>query len=257
MNRSITKEIRDQLNAFCNEAEELNSETFIYRWSKKVTSFLKTVFASEVVDEFLSLKHENLWDQLAMRLGYIKGLIAKASIFTSQNKKDFDKRDISTVNIGHKHISYETKKIFVVHGRNNEIKETVARFLEKIGLTPIILHEQPNSGRTIIEKFEVYSSDISFAVVLLTPDDVGRINKKNSKLQPRARQNVILELGYFMGRLGRSRVCALYNKEVELPSDYQGIVYIVLDKKGAWKIKLAQELKQSKLPIKFEGLVSG
>ncbi|MCD6153547.1 MAG: nucleotide-binding protein, partial [Syntrophobacterales bacterium] len=121
--------------------------------------------------------------------------------------------------MGHEDCGYEAKKIFVVHGRNNEIKEAVARFLEKIGLSPIILHEQPNSGRTIIEKFEQYSNDISYAVVLLTSDDIGGIKDKNPKLQPRARQNVILELGYFMGRLGRSRVCALYDKGVELPSD--------------------------------------
>jgi len=92
---------------------------------------------------------------------------------------------------------------------------------------------------------------------LLTSDDIGGIKDKNPKLQPRARQNVILELGYFMGRLGRSRVCALYDKGVELPSDYQGILYIVLDKEGAWKTKLAQELIHSKLPIKLEGLVGG
>ena len=104
----------------------------------------------------------------------------------------------------------------------------MARFLEKLGLQPIILHEQPNSGRTIIEKFETYSSDISFAIVLLTPDDIGGINENDQEQQPRARQNVIMELGYFMGRLGRTRVCALHKGGVELPSDYQGVVYIAM-----------------------------
>jgi len=146
MVRSITKEIRDRLDSFCKEAEELDSEPFVDRWSDKVTSFLKTVFGTETVDEFLSLKHQNPWNQLAMRLGYIQGLVAKASLLTSQEKNGVYQQ-IDT-NIEHEDCGYEAKKIFVVHGRNNEIKEAVARFLEKIGLSPIILHEQPNSGRT-------------------------------------------------------------------------------------------------------------
>lgn len=139
----------------------------------------------------------------------------------------------------------------------NEAKETAARFLEKIGLKPVILHEQQNSGRTLIEKFETYSGDIAFAVVLLTPDDVGAANTASRSLRPRARQNVILELGYFMGRLGRAGVCALHKGGIELPSDYQGIVYIEMDPPGAWKAKLAQELIEAKVSIDLAGLVGG
>ena len=104
-----------------------------------------------------------------------------------------------------------SRKVFIVHGHDNEAKERVARFLEKLGLEPIILHEKASSGRTIIEKFETYSGDIAFAVVLLTPDDVGCAALSRENQKPRARQNVILELGYFLGRLGRVRICALYN----------------------------------------------
>jgi predicted nucleotide-binding protein len=98
------------------------------------------------------------------------------------------------------------------------MKESVARFLEKLDLRPIILHEQPNKGRTVIEKFEAHS-DVGFAVVLLTPDDVGGLASSPDKLSRRARQNVILELGYFIGKLGRAKVCALYKEGVEIPSD--------------------------------------
>ncbi|MEE8356570.1 MAG: nucleotide-binding protein, partial [Anaerolineales bacterium] len=102
----------------------------------------------------------------------------------------------------------DSKKIFIVHGRDEEAKDSLARFLEKLGLEVIILHEQPNQGRTIIEKFEDYS-DVGFAVVLLTPDDIGgRAN--DLELLPRARQNVVFELGFFIGALGRERVCALH-----------------------------------------------
>ena len=136
-----------------------------------------------------------------------------------------------------------TKEVFVIHGRDNEAKETVARFLEKLALTPVILHEQPNQGRTIIEKFEQHAQ-VGFAVALLTPDDVGALKNEEKKLKPRARQNVVFELGYFLGRLGRKRVCALIKGNVEPPSDYDGVVYISLDD-GGWKMNLIRELKNS------------
>ncbi|APX99917.1 TIR domain-containing protein [Lacinutrix venerupis] len=135
----------------------------------------------------------------------------------------------------------DNEKVFIVHGHNNEVKLDVARTLEKLGLSPIILHEQPNSGKTIIEKFEDYA-DVGFAIVLLTDDDLGKA-KKEEQLNTRARQNVILELGYFIGKLGRERVCPLYANGVELPSDLSGVLYVELDKPGNWKIKLAKELK--------------
>jgi Predicted nucleotide-binding protein containing TIR-like domain len=132
-------------------------------------------------------------------------------------------------------------KVFVVHGHDGEMRETVARFIEKVGLAGIILHERPNKGRTIIEKFEA-NGDVGFVVVLLTPDDEG--GKIGGAAQKRARQNVILEWGYFIGRLGRSRVCALKKGDVELPSDILGIVRETFDEHGAWKHKLAKELEE-------------
>jgi predicted nucleotide-binding protein len=142
-----------------------------------------------------------------------------------------------------------TRDLFVVHGRNEACRETVARFLEKLKLHPIILHEQPNKGRTIIEKFVDYS-DVSFAVVLLTADDRGGLSDTPfEKQEPRARQNVILELGFFLGRLGRDRVCALYEDGIEIPSDYDGVIFIPFDKAGAWRMLLAREIKEARLPI--------
>ena len=118
-------------------------------------------------------------------------------------------------------------------------------------MQPIILHEKPDAGRTIIEKFEAYS-DVGFAVVLLTADDKGCAKSKDSTLQPRARQNVIFELGFFIGRLGRARVCALYREGVEIPSDYQGILYTAIDSGGAWKLKLVKELRAAGLKVEVE-----
>ena len=108
-----------------------------------------------------------------------------------------------------------------MHGREEEPREAVARFLERLGFQPIILHEQANQGRTVIEKVED-NSDVGFAVIILTPDDMG--NLKGEEPQPRARQNVLLELGYFIGKLTRKRVCTLKVGELEIPSDWRGVV---------------------------------
>jgi predicted nucleotide-binding protein len=139
------------------------------------------------------------------------------------------------------------RSVFVVHGRDEGKKEAVARFLSTLDLVPIILHEQPNQGRTLIEKFEAHA-DVSFAVVILTGDDVG--GPTNSDIErPRARQNVVFELGYFVGRLGRKRVCTLYEEQVEIPSDFSGVVYVPLDPAGAWRTLLARELRAASFEI--------
>ena len=139
--------------------------------------------------------------------------------------------------------------VFLVHGHDEAIIHETARLLERFGLDLIILREQPNSGRTIIEKFVDYS-DVGFAVVLLTGDDRGGVKSLASgEHKLRARQNVILELGFFLGKLGRSRVCALYEEGVEIPSDYGGVLFLPLDRAGAWRLALARELKAAGLDI--------
>jgi predicted nucleotide-binding protein len=135
----------------------------------------------------------------------------------------------------------DRSKVFIVHGHEDAPREAAARLIEKLGLEPIILHEQTSRGMTVAEKLEAHG-DVGFAVVIMTPDDVGR-DKAESHDNERARQNVILELGYFLGRLGRDRVCALKKGDVEIPSDFDGVVYTPLDTHGAWRVALARELK--------------
>ncbi|MEJ0092105.1 MAG: nucleotide-binding protein [Methylocella sp.] len=144
------------------------------------------------------------------------------------------------------------RQVFIVHGHNGEAREAVSSFLRKIDFTPVILHEQSNRGRTVIEKFEAHA-DVAFAVVLLTPDDIG--GPKDGALLPRARQNVILELGYFIGKLGRKNVCAIKHGDVELPSDIFGVVWTPFDAYGAWTMALAKELKAAGHAIDWDKVV--
>lgn len=141
---------------------------------------------------------------------------------------------------GEELICFDNKKVFIVHGHDDGMKNTVARFVERLGLEAVILHEQENKGLTIIEKFE-RSSAVGFAIVLYTPCDMG--GKVGTEQKPRARQNVVLEHGYFIGKLGRERVLALHSDEVELPSDLQGILYTSYDASGSWKYALAKEMR--------------
>ena len=147
-----------------------------------------------------------------------------------------------------------TKQVFVVHGRDEGTKNIVARFLETLSLEPVILQEQPNEGRTIIEKFEEYAQ-AGFAVILCTPDDVGALATEQEGLTLRPRQNVVLEWGFFLGRIGRERVCALVKGNVEIPSDYAGVVYIDLDDSGGWNMKLARELSKAGLSVDLNRLL--
>jgi len=146
--------------------------------------------------------------------------------------------------------SNPSRKVFVVHGRDEGKREAVCRLLERLQLAPIVLHEQPNQGRTVIEKCEDHA-DVDFGVVLITSDDLGKLTDAQ-ELKPRARQNVILELGYFIGKLGRSRVCALYEDGVELPSDIPGIAYVSLG--NSWQFELARELKAAQIEVDLNKL---
>jgi predicted nucleotide-binding protein len=156
------------------------------------------------------------------------------------------------------------KDIFIVHGRDHKPMKELKVMLWKFGLNPIVLHEQPSGSRTIVEKLEKYS-DVGYAFIILTPDDIGIStneiptkkalmtitiatgedqNKPSEFLKPRARQNVVLEFGYFIGKLGRDRVCCLYKGDIELPSDMHGIVYIPFKKSvKECKDKIIKELK--------------
>lgn len=145
--------------------------------------------------------------------------------------------------------------VFLVHGHDGVAKHDVARFVERItGKPPVILDEQANRGQTLVEKFETHATTAAYAIVLVTPDDVGRVNGTDPATeQPRARQNVVFELGYFFGKLGRDRVAVL-NSGVEKPSDVDGLAYIGYPA-GNWQVELAKELHMAGVPVDMTRLL--
>ena len=133
------------------------------------------------------------------------------------------------------------------------VKSNVTRILEKLGIEFMILHEKANEKNMLKDIIE-NNADAAFAIVLLTGDDLGK-NQKESNLNPRARQNVILELGYFIGKLGTNRVCALYDSKIELPGDKHDLVYIPFDSSDHWQIDLAKKLKAAGHRIDINNII--
>jgi predicted nucleotide-binding protein len=118
-----------------------------------------------------------------------------------------------------------SRDVFIVHGHDGELKNELARFLEKLEFNPVILHEQPDRGRTVFAKLTGELRNVGYAFILLTPDDVGAAKASAATPSPRARQNVVFEHGLFVGHLAPDRVCAILKGNVEIPSDLAGIVY--------------------------------
>jgi predicted nucleotide-binding protein len=138
--------------------------------------------------------------------------------------------------------------VLLIHGRDEGMKESISEFLEKLKLHTIVLHEQPDGGKSMMEK-SGESPDIHFAIILLTPDDIASPRNKPKERQTRVSQNVIFEFGYFLSRLGHGRVCAVYKEGVEIPSDYPGVVTIPMDSRGGWRLLVAKEIKQAGMEI--------
>lgn len=222
--------------AFC--AWKTSAERFLIKRygeeSFEYQNFLKTAFKPRVMVSSQDL------------VGVCKnGLIATKIVFEEYLGEMTDEPSAPPVATP----DYSADRVFIVHGHDGELKHAVARLVEKQGLEAIILSEQANKGKTIIEKFEE-NSDVGGAICLFTADDFGRA-KTSLDDQPRARQNVVFEAGYFMGKLGRSRVVIIAESGMELPSDMQGIVYA---DKNNWEIDALKELKEMGYAIDFNKL---
>lgn len=145
---------------------------------------------------------------------------------------------------------HDTSKVFVVHGHDGELRESVARLLEKQGITPVVLFEQANLGSTIIEKFEEHS-DVGAAICLFTGDDAV-VGDTSEPAKQRARQNVVFETGYFIGKLGRRRVVVIADRGVEMPSDLSGVLYV---SKNNWQLDVLRELAGQGFDVDLNALL--
>ena len=175
----------------------------------------------------------------------LRAIASKLRMYLIMGDVNPTSNEISAVNAN----KQKSKKVFIVHGHDNEAVQEMARTLEKDGFEPIVLHEQPDAGLTIIEKIERFT-DVGYAVVLYTECDKGRDkNDPVDKEKYRARQNVVFEHGYLIGKLGRNSVSALIKGCVDTPGDINGVVYIDMDKNGAWKMQLAKNMQDVGLPV--------
>lgn len=233
------------------------------KWHEDVKSAIKYMFGdrSDEMQTFLRIKYRALSSRRRRanhRDAYLNGLKASDALISSfvdrithywEDNGRATRPDENSEVVGF----FDSNQVFVVHGRDQGALAEVKQFLGQLGVEPVILQELPNQGRTIIEKFEDHSH-VGFAVVLCTPDDDGGLASEDAERLPRARQNVVFEWGFFIGKLGRDRVCALIKGDVEIPSDYSGVLYVEMDERGAWRLDLAKELKEAQYAVDLNNL---
>lgn len=246
------KKIIDEADRLARQGVFTNSPAF-QSWYNLTERFLLNKYGKDSI-ELSNLRHTKFAPQnysdirqllakcseglLACKLtfqGYLEEL-KEESINGQDTEQTFQEKDFS--------------KIFIVHGHDGELQQAVARLIEKQGIEAIILSEQANKGKTIIEKLEE-NSDVSCAICLFTPDDTGKANNETN-YKARARQNVVLEAGYFMGKLGREHVVYIAKEGIELPSDLQGVVYTNANN---WQFDLLKELREIGYPMDFNKLL--
>lgn len=214
-------------------------------WKTRVRTILESQFGfdSQV------MKNIDQGEKVGVIGGSYEHFFQAHGFYLGAIKAGIDLIDIKPSKSLKKENSFLSNKIFIVHGHDELLKNQTESLLRGFGLEPIILHQKPDEGLTIIEKLEKHSN-VGYAFILLTPDDTGYPNTEASKpenerkIELRARQNVIFEFGYFAGKLQRNRVCCLYKEGVELPTDLDGIIYKKVHKNvSEVGLDIAKELK--------------
>lgn len=245
-------QIMNESTKECIELKTLSKDEVSTHSVKQMEDWLpeaKSTLAS--ITNYGNAKYKQLAEQiLKVNSLYdtIRGFTISKLIYYQQTLKKIKEKNLMKEQLCNAKLS--TEKVFIVHGHNDEKKESVARLIEKQGIKAIILHEQVNQGGTIIEKFE-RNSDVGCAIFLFTADDMGRAITATDE-KKRARQNVVFEAGYFIGKLGRERVILIADSEVEMPSDLQGVVYT---NSNDWRFSVLKELKAIGYKIDYEKLV--
>jgi predicted nucleotide-binding protein len=219
---------------------DYNSEYLKHAFNKENNEYKriydKISFYSLRVNTSTQQQLEQFKEQINLVLNNLIQLRAKTDLLKSTVEEKYA--------VTEKSLSLDKSEVFIVHGHDDAAKNKTARFIEKLGLKPIILHEQPSGSKTVIEKIEAYSN-VGFGIVLYTPCDIGTKNEEKPNLKNRARQNVVFEHGFLIGKIGRENVCALVKDEIETPNDISGVVYVKMDDEDAWHLKIARELRNS------------
>jgi predicted nucleotide-binding protein len=235
-----------------------------YTWSEYNREFLRRRFTTnEIADEYsyfgagafpmdptLAQRVEEYRDDVREKLRRLDSIKKRIPLFEESPQA----RPATRAAVRDEAAAIES--IFIVHGHDEALKLAVHGFVRDVtDVNVVILHNEANRGRTVLEKFEAVGSRAGFAIVLLTADDVGGAAADAAELKPRARQNVIWEFGFFAGALGRSHVAVLYAEGVELPSDLHGLAYIPYDFGGGWRLLLAKELKEAGVAVDTSKLI--
>lgn len=253
----LNKEKR--LEVINRQINKLNDNTFKYNiWLEETKNLIEKVFSNfenkkiqlrEAVNQpgaaFNGLDVRELkraWKEILE--GYIYEINLELDDTTQNVIKHIESTDKKAL---------DRQQVFIVHGHDETAKTKTARFIEKLGLKTIILHEQASGSKTVIEKIEAYSN-VGFGIVLYTPCDTGAKKEDDLKLKNRARQNVVFEHGFLIGKIGRANVCALVKDDIETPNDISGVVYVKMDDDEAWQLKVAKELRNAGYDIDLNKL---
>lgn len=240
----VTHENFDELRKDFSNWNEYNSEYLKHAFNKDFNEYKKSydnvgsinVFFIGGQKETPAQELKKFKEKIGTKLDNLKKLRLKSELLkTNTFNRVVEAEIIKKLN---------KTEVFIVHGHNEEAKAKTARFITKLGFNPIILHEQVSSSKTVIEKIEKYT-DVGFGIILYTPCDIGAKNVEKPNYQNRARQNVVFEHGFLIGKIGRENVCALVKSEVETPNDISGVVYVKMDNDDAWQIKIAKEMRNS------------
>ncbi|MEB2776390.1 nucleotide-binding protein [Algoriphagus sp. D3-2-R+10] len=259
-------EIGEELSGriISNQADLAIAKSAFNLWSDYNSEMLKQVFNFETNDYMASYSQagysfigqmgevqgnpiQTFKNLVTYKVDNLKSLLSRAELLKSEVNIDA----LISVPVPIKSLS--KTEVFIVHGHDEAAKNKTARFIEKLGLRPIILHEQASGSKTVIEKIEAYSN-VGFGIVLYTPCDIGAKSEDKPNLKNRARQNVIFEHGFLIGKIGRENVCALVKDEIETPNDISGVVYVKMDNDDAWHLKVARELRNSGYEIDMNKL---
>ena len=226
-----------------------------YHYRQRSAKEIRSIIDNSLIriHDWFKYETDEFRSEMMIRLSSLEGIRERLELFDELTASTLLTQ--SSDSVSDKPVSNPGDDVFVVHGHDEAAKSSTVDFVKTFDLNPIILDENANEGQTIIEKFEANARKAGYAIILLTPDDVGATKDKANDLNPRARQNVILELGYFLGALGRDRVCVLHKDKVEPPSDIHGIIYVPMDSNNGWKLKLAQEMEQAGLPVDLNKLL--